>query len=113
MKCKFEKNLHFFYAIIKKSLDVIYEKNSNMCNNYNISINSSCIFREFLRSFICKKTDKRINNYASYVYNVREFNVSSTQNIPDKFGCTKDDFLAYIKSVIKNNYPHLFPLDKF
>lgn len=51
---------------------------------------------------VFKKTDKKINNYVSYVYNVREFNVSSKENIPDKFGCTKDDFLAYIKSVIKN-----------
>lgn len=49
-----------------------------------------------------KRTDGKAKNYVSYVYNVRSFNVYSNENIPDKFGCRKDAFYDYLKSVLKN-----------
>lgn len=51
---------------------------------------------------VFRRADGKVNNYASYVYNVKPYNILKDSVIPDKFGCRKEEFCDYLKSVLKN-----------
>ncbi len=51
---------------------------------------------------VFKRADGKVNNYVSYIYNVKSYNILENSVIPDKFRCKKEEFCDYLKSILKN-----------